>query len=210
MQIVVLADALQKEELLNGATASNVIWVEDAQDFLQHKEADAFIDLKFIDEEAHKSILQQLLPKLVVVNSVVDTLSELAQPFVRINGWRTFLSSAIIEAATADEEAKQKTETVFAVFSRKIEWLSDDPGFITPRVVSMIINEAFISLSESVSTKEEINTAMKLGTAYPYGPFEWAEKIGEQNIVTLLQKLSASQSRYTPAELLVQEAGKVI
>ena len=210
MQIVVLADALQKEELLNGATVSNVVWVEDAQDFLQNKDADAFIDLKFSNSNERKAVLKQLLPKLVVVNSVVDTLSEIAQSFVRINGWRTFLSSTIIEAATSDEESKQKTETAFAAFCYNIEWLPDDPGFITPRVVSMIINEAFISLSEGVSTKEEINTAMKLGTAYPYGPFEWAEKIGVQNIVTLLQKLSASQSRYTPAELLVQEAGKAI
>ena len=210
MQIVVLADALQKEELLNGATVFNVVWVEDAQDFLQNKDADAFIDLKFSNSNERKAVLKQLLPKLVVVNSVVDTLSEIAQSFVRINGWRTFLSSTIIEAATTDEEYKQKTEKAFAAFSKNIEWLPDDPGFITPRVVSMIINEAFISLSEGVSTKEEINTAMKLGTAYPYGPFEWAEKIGVQNIVTLLQKLSASQSRYTPAELLVQEAGKAI
>ena len=42
----------------------------------------------------------------------------------------------------------------------------------------MIINEAFLALQEGVSTKEEINTAMKLGTNYPLGPFEWVEKIG--------------------------------
>ncbi len=54
------------------------------------------------------------------------------------------------------------------------------------------------------------NIAMKLGTAYPYGPFEWVEKIGVQNIVTLLLKLSKTQTRYIPSELLVQETNKAI
>ncbi|RYF80186.1 MAG: 3-hydroxybutyryl-CoA dehydrogenase, partial [Chitinophagaceae bacterium] len=98
----------------------------------------------------------------------------------------------------------------FILLNRKWEWLPDEPGFVSPRVVSMIINEAFMALAENVSTKEEINTAMKLGTAYPYGPFEWAEKIGMQNIVALLQKLGTTQTRYTPAELLVKEMQKAI
>ena len=210
MQIVVLANALQKEELLNGRALSELIWIENANDFLHHEEADAFIDLTFVNEENHKKILRQLWPKPVIVNSVSDTLKEIGEPVARINGWNTFLSSPIIEAAITSEESKQKVEAVFSVLNKKIEWLPDEPGFVTPRVVSMIINEAFISLGEGVSTKEEINTAMKLGTAYPYGPFEWAEKIGLQNIVTLLQKLSVQQPRYQPAELLVQETNKAI
>jgi 3-hydroxybutyryl-CoA dehydrogenase len=72
----------------------------------------------------------------------------------------------------------------------------DEIGFITPRVVSMIINEAFIALKEGVSTKGEIDTAMKLGTNYPYGPFEWAEKIGVEKIKSLLDKLSMQEKRY--------------
>jgi 3-hydroxybutyryl-CoA dehydrogenase len=55
-----------------------------------------------------------------------------------------------------------------------------------------------------------MDTAMKLGTAYPYGPFEWGNKIGLQNIVNLLKKLSKKQPRYTPCELLVQETDKAI
>ena len=210
MQIVVLADAVQKEELLNGITLPEVIWVENEQDFLQHKEADAFIDIKFVNSADRKAVLKQLLPKPVIVNSVVATLKEIGEAFIRINGWNTFLSSSLIEAAATNEEDKAKAEAVFILLNRKWEWLPDDPGFITPRVVSMIINEAFMALAENVSTKEEINTAMKLGTAYPYGPFEWAEKIGMQNIVALLQKLGTTQTRYTPAELLVKEMQKAI
>jgi 3-hydroxybutyryl-CoA dehydrogenase len=83
--------------------------------------------------------------------------------------------------------------------------VSDEPGFIAARVIAMIINEAYLALEEHVSTKEEINTAMKLGTNYPFGPFEWAVAIGTSNILNLLERLNRESNRYKPAAALVNE-----
>jgi 3-hydroxybutyryl-CoA dehydrogenase len=47
---------------------------------------------------------------------------------------------------------------------------------------------------------------MKLGTNYPFGPFEWAEKIGIRYIYQLLKKLEETDPRYKPASLLEAEA----
>ena len=69
----------------------------------------------------------------------------------------------------------------------------------------MIINEAYFALGEGVSSKEEIDTAMKLGTNYPMGPFEWGINIGLKNVSGLLSALAEINPRYTPAELLKQE-----
>ncbi len=69
----------------------------------------------------------------------------------------------------------------------------------------MIINEAFYALGDDVSTKEEIDVAMKLGTNYPFGPFEWGEKIGLQNIIELLKKLSENDKRYNVAPYLQKQ-----
>ena len=66
----------------------------------------------------------------------------------------------------------------------------------------MIINEAFYALEEKISTMEEIDMAMKLGTNYPSGPFEWAEKIGIRRIYLLLEKLALKEARYTPSPAL--------
>jgi 3-hydroxybutyryl-CoA dehydrogenase len=197
MQVVILTDIQLKNELL-GTTSSlpqNIIWVEELSELQNHKDADAFVDLLF--NKDHLTTLKALLPKLVVINSVIDTLSETNPSFVRINAWPTFLQSNLIEASSAYEARKQSTEELLSLFNKKIEWLPDEPGFVTPRIISMVINEAFISLNERVSTKQEIDTAMKLGTNYPYGPFEWAEKIGMNNIQALLQKLAEHQPRYT-------------
>jgi 3-hydroxybutyryl-CoA dehydrogenase len=204
MQIVVLSnESLQEELLSQGSTPdTELIFVTEVSGFLQHPKADAFIDLLFQKEEGRIQLLQRLLPQTVIINSVAHTLKESDPSFIRINGWNTFLKSSTIEAA-ASQEAKRKAEVVFQQLHKNLEWLPDVPGFITPRVVSMIINEAYLSLEEGVSSKEEMNTAMRLGTNYPYGPFEWAEKIGMEHIARLLQALSRQQVRYAPAPLLL-------
>lgn len=210
MQIIVLATAGQREDFTGEASSPNFVWITNANEFLHYKTADAFIDLMFVNTAERKGLLQQLLPKPVIINSVIDTLEETNPSFIRINGWPTFLSSPLIEAVCSNNDVKVKAEEIFSFVRKQIEWLPDEAGFVTARVISMIINEAYCALSEGVSTKNEINTAMKLGTAYPYGPFEWAEKIGVENVVALLKKLSKTERRYEPAGLLMNEMRKVI
>ena len=195
MQIAVLTDEILKEELLSngGLSNENIQWADTIEKF-QYCSADVVIDLLFVKE--HVAILQTLLPKLVIINSVEETLAETHTSFIRINGWPTFLKSEVIEASCSDNSIREKTEKIFSLFNKKLEWLPDEIGFITPRVISMIINDDFIALKEGVSTKEEIDTAMKLGTNYPYGPFEWAEKIGVNKINNLLGRLGTKENRY--------------
>ena len=83
--------------------------------------------------------------------------------------------------------------------------MADKPGLVSARIISMIINEAYFAFEQKVSTKEEIDTALKLGTNYPMGPFEWSRKIGLSEIRRLLEKLSLEDARYTPAPLLKTE-----
>lgn len=196
MQVVVLTDESLKAELLSGVETvdADFVWIEKLSQLDQYQNADVVIDLLY--DQSHQVTLEKLLPAPIIINSVEHTLQETNLSFVRINGWKTFLQSPIIEASAAKEENKIKAQEVFSLFNKKLEWVPDEIGFITSRIVSMIINEAFIALKEGVSTKEEIDIAMKLGTNYPYGPFEWAEKIGVERIRNLLSKLSMKDKRY--------------
>jgi len=142
---------------------------------------------------------------MIAVNAVDTTTNQLPADFVRINGWNSFLQRPLAEAAGGTND-RERTATIFSCFNKTIEWVPDVPGFITARVVCMIINEAYFALDEKVSSKAEIDTAMKLGTNYPFGPFEWAEKIGLKKVLTLLNLLAQTNSRYTPSTLMQQEA----
>ncbi len=210
MKIVVLADESLQMELLAQGLRENVLveWVNEPAALLNYPDADAYIDLLFQNDTLRNGILQQLYPKPVFVNAVITTLRQLPEGFIRINGWSTFLKRPVVEAAAADDNMKIKTEEIFALFNKTPEWCPDTPGFISVRVIAMIINEAYFALQDEVSSKEEIDIAMKLGTNYPYGPFEWSKKIGLKNLYELLSTLAGTSSRYQPATLLKKEASR--
>ena len=199
MKIVVISNENQKRELERSLDTdrNNIHWVTSPDQI--NLDAEVIIDLLFDENSDHLSVMQSFPSQLIMINSVVDTLKETNPSFVRINGWNGFLEKNIIEAAGYSDNW-QKASEALAVFNKTIEWVADIPGFISPRIISMIINEAFLSLQEGVSTKNEINTAMKLGTNYPFGPFEWVEKIGAQKVKALLARLSSLDSKYSPAE----------
>ena len=123
----------------------------------------------------------------------------------RINFWPGF------ETNDGWEVNKPPGESARSVFdSLEKKWISspDIPGLISARVIAMIINEAYFAMEDGVSSAKEIDTAMKLGTNYPYGPIEWAEKIGKTEILNLLQSMEKNDLKHQPATLLIQQANQ--
>ena len=207
MRLVVLANEQLKEELLSTGIndSCKVDWINSSKDLSSFADADAVIDLLFEHNGYDSSHLTDLLKRPVFVNSMNKTVAEIGLPVIRINAWPGFLKRNIGEVCCNDEASKNEAEKILGLLNRKAEWVPDIKGFISTRVVSMIINEAYFTLAENVSTKEEIDIAMKLGTNYPYGPFEWSKKIGLKNIAALLTELSLTEKRYQPADLLLKE-----
>jgi len=201
MQVVVTAGDGQWEELISASPETEWLRVKGPSFFSQHDNADAFFNLNE-DAAAHD---YSALTKPVLINAVTPTLKEINAPahVLRINGWSGFLQRPLWElSGVVDDNIK----LVFEQLHKKIAPVADEPGLVAARVIAMIINEAYFALGDEVSTKNEIDTAMKLGTNYPHGPFEWAAVIGIKNIHALLQKLSETDIRYQPAALLIKEA----
>lgn len=198
MQIAVLASDAQWEEMITGADMSCFLRISLLQEALVS--ADALIIL----EQAN---LQELagFSKPVLVNAVTSTLQELkaGSNVLRINGWNGFLARRTWEIAG---KVTEEMNNIFTALNRQYLPVSDVKGLIAIRPIAMIINEAYFALGDGVSTKSDIDIAMKLGTNYPYGPFEWAEKIGVQQVYELLLGLSSTDQRYAPAPLLKKEA----
>ncbi|MCB0729267.1 MAG: 3-hydroxyacyl-CoA dehydrogenase, partial [Ignavibacteriae bacterium] len=68
----------------------------------------------------------------------------------------------------------------------EVSTVKDRPGMIAMRIITLIINEAYLVLQEGTSNREDIDTAMKLGTNYPHGPIEWSEMIGVDLVYNIL------------------------
>ncbi|HYF32635.1 MAG TPA: 3-hydroxyacyl-CoA dehydrogenase family protein [Chitinophagaceae bacterium] len=207
MKLAILAkEPVKQEWLMKPVGQAGVQWVEDI-DALASAQADAYFHLGFEEDPASIRKLVRITGP-VFINSVIEPLidSELlaaAQEncqLIRINAWPTFLKRELVECCIADPFDETTVKEVFAALDWKYRIVPDVPGMISPRIIAMIINEAYYTLQAGVSTKEEIDTAMKLGTNYPFGPFEWSEKIGPQRVHALLQALSRTDARYQPAE----------
>jgi 3-hydroxybutyryl-CoA dehydrogenase len=172
----------------------------------QHEpEIAAYVDLDFVPEAGRVEKLGRLLPALVFVNAVTPTLKEIGRPFVRINVWPGFATRQLHELVAPDEATKQRLATFYSQVGCEYRLAPDIPGMISARVVAGIINEAWYAWEEKVSTREEIDTAMRLGTNYPLGPFEWGERIGLEQIARLLWSLSKTDPRYMPSKALAEQ-----
>ena len=192
-----MAENDQMGELTKDITG--IIWERIASLNETMPPADAYIILSETNTASLKKIT-----KPVLLNSVVHTLKELNTPanVLRINGWKSFLSRKCWEVTgMVNEEAAE----IFSAMGKNFLVVTDEPGLVAARPIAMIINEAYFALEQGVSTKSEIDTAMKLGTNYPFGPFEWASIIGLDHIYDLLHFLGLSDTRYIPSQLLKME-----
>jgi len=80
----------------------------------------------------------------------------------------------------------------------------DTPGFVTTRALAVLINEATWMLYEGVATKEDIDTAYRLGFHHPMGPFELADLVGLDTALAILDVLwdGFKDPRYRACPLL--------
>ena len=197
MKLAVFADDNQWNEIKNNV--GDLEWIRLDSLMNIPLNMDALFILTDVIEMDYKTMQ---LP--IFINEVTRTLKELkcAGNVVRINGWKGFLARQDWEVSGTITD---NVRAIFQALNKKFIIVPDEPGFISARILAMIINEAWFALGENVSTKNDIDIAMKLGTNYPFGPFEWGEQIGEKNIFDLLIKLNMTDKKYLPAPLLKQK-----
>ncbi|MCM2304659.1 MAG: 3-hydroxyacyl-CoA dehydrogenase NAD-binding domain-containing protein [Elusimicrobia bacterium] len=113
----------------------------------------------------------------------------------------------LVEIIRGKKTSDGTTETVKALTVKlgKIPAVANDfPGFVSNRVLMPMINEAILCLQEGVSSKEDIDTIMKLGMAHPMGPIALADYIGLDVCLAIMEVLDKGFGgvKYKPADLL--------
>lgn len=106
---------------------------------------------------------------------------------------------------TSDEVVQTGVEFVQSMGKTSVV-VTDSPGFVANRMLVPMINEAAFLLQSGIASREDIDTAMKLGANHPMGPLELADLIGLDVLLNVIEVLheELGEAKYRPAPLLKQ------
>ena len=163
------------------------------------------LNFGFGTKEEKKEILKQNTDKKVVMDLTCYDPSEFYGEFPSLIG--SFAALFSDEAKKTEIHFREHSEEVIAKLKElgftPIETTIVSCGFIFPRTIVQIINEACFALEEKVASKEDIDRAMKFGVNYPKGPFEWLDGREEYVRALLLELLAKTRDqRYRMSEIL--------
>jgi 3-hydroxybutyryl-CoA dehydrogenase len=112
--------------------------------------------------------------------------------------------AGLVELTRSDSSsplAAARAERFFDALGKHVSWVGDAPGLVLGRIVCQVINESAFALGEGVGGAQDIDTGMVLGLSHPRGPLAWADAIGLDHVLTVLQALCDEyrEERYRPA-----------
>jgi len=214
--VAIVGDNLIAKELSNSFQENPHVHLVDAKALTE--QVDVVIETTNLDKEEKKRRVEEIeasvSPTTLILSTTLGvTATEVASWLYhpeRLIGFGTFANfrkGSLIEVALplqADASYLQAATNTFSFIHQEIEVVEDEVGFVFPRILSMIVNEAAYALSEQTAEAEAIDVAMKKGTNYPMGPLEWANEIGLDDIFAVLSGLyrELGEERYRPAPLI--------
>jgi len=178
------------------------------------------VELTNIDLEIKKKNLRSLdkaLPQSTIILTSSVTISATEQAswikhpsrLIGISAFPTLMKEHLLEVAATPFIGKKQIGTAqefLMTIGKEMSVVQDRIGMVMPRILCQLINEAFFALTENIASPLDIDTAMKLGTGYPNGPIEWANRIGLPSVIAVLEQLhrDLGEDRYRIAPLLKQ------
>ncbi|MFC5448139.1 3-hydroxyacyl-CoA dehydrogenase family protein [Paenibacillus aestuarii] len=162
--------------------------------------------------------LNQICPPSVIIASNTSTLSVTEIAAVTTNPGRIIglhflhpvakidLVEIVRAMKTTDETYERTRKFVTELIQKKSIKVNESPGYITTRLICTLINEALHTLSEGVASAEDIDTAMRIGYDFRYGPLEMCDRFGLDAVQAALEGMFREYGdiKYRPSYLLKQ------
>ena len=110
----------------------------------------------------------------------------------------------IVRGLLTDDETFSTINELSKALGKEPVEVRDFPGFISNRVLMIMINEAIFCLHENIATAADIDTVMKLGMAHPMGPLALADMIGLDTCLFIMERLYSgfADPKFRPCPLL--------
>ena len=220
MNILIIGDEQRYKAFLTkgGTEGHNLLWMSSMEEGTVLQNQELVIDLNF-DEQQQRAALYAMHPRIPVLACIVKTtLAAIADSYSFSDGFNIigcnwlpgFIAMQVMEISLLNAMQAGVLATIMEQLGWEYEVVQDAVGMVTPRVVTMIINEAYMAVEAGTATREDIDIAMRFGTNYPKGPFEWSHEIGIEQVYTVLSAVHAASrdARYIISPLLEQEANK--
>lgn len=215
MKILARGEKIRTDELTQKFTSPDIDWtIIDDTDFsgTNLQSFDIIFDLNFDDHEKLIGHYAPLEGKPVFVSAVKQQLAWHAYHYDRaihchlfgLNALPTFINRPLAEVSLLNQKDEEVLHRIMGLLQCEYKLVEDRVGMVTPRVVLMIINEACYTVQEGTASMKDIDISMKLGTNYPHGPFEWADKIGIRHVYEVLAAMyeDTKEERYKICPLL--------
>ncbi len=203
------------EQAAMDATLANISSTTDYKDI-----ADADLIIEAAVEEMHLKVeLFQMLDELCKPETIIATntsslsITAIAAGVKRpaqIIGMHFFNPAPVMKLVEVIKGQKTSDEVFDAIYSlceaigKTPVKINEAPGFVVNRVLIPMINEAVGILADGVATKEDIDSAMKLGASHPMGPLALGDLIGLDVCLAIMEVLHTEfgEDKYRPHPLL--------
>jgi 3-hydroxyacyl-CoA dehydrogenase len=178
-----------------------------------------FFHLHHLPDSLYEALDEECL---FLTNALAETPTSTASDFedahciVGYSAIGLYIGNPVIEISPALQTSPSYLQKAHHFLGRlglhAIE-VPETPSLVLGRILAMLVNEAASALMEGVANPQDIDTAMQLGTNYPRGPLTWADYVGLDVILAILNHLEDEygEDRYCPVPLLRQmvDAGKL-
>lgn len=177
------------------------------------------IEAVFEDASVKKEVLAEIgrvCPKETVIATNTSSISieELSEALPHperfagmhfMNPPKVMKLVEVVAGKRTSSETVEKIVAAATALGKVTAIVRDTPGFVTNRLLFALLGEAMHLLQAGVSSKEDIDAAMKHGMGHPMGPFELADFIGLDVCLDIMLYISQKlgDPKYAPPGLLV-------
>ncbi len=205
-----IIDKVEKDAISNRITST--LNYEDCKD------CDIAIEVINENMELKKEVLKSLdkvcKPETILATNTSSlSITELASvtnrpsKVIGMHFFNPVHAMKLVEVIKGQLTNEEVHNTIYS-FAEKIgkvpTTVNEAPGFVVNRILIPLVNEGIGVFAEGVASRDEIDSAMKLGAGHPMGPLALADLIGLDVCLAIMEVLhnEFGDDKYRPHPLL--------